>query len=141
MDDVADLLAGRRVGVLSGAGLSTDSGIPDYRGPDSPPRSPMTYQEFVSGLPAQQRYWARSHLGWRTIGRARPNEGHRALTTLEAAGVVSGVITQNVDGLHHKAGSRSVVDLHGRIADVVCLRCGDRSSRAYLDDAPVQVDD
>ena len=134
VDDAADLLAGRRVVVLSGAGLSTDSGIPDYRGPDSPPRSPMTYQEFVSGLPAQQRYWARSHLGWRTIGGARPNEGHRALTTLEAAGVVIGVITQNVDGLHHKAGSRSVVDLHGRIADVVCLRCGDRSSRAYLDE-------
>ena len=132
IDDVVNLLAGRRVAVLSGAGLSTDSGIPDYRGPDSPPRRPMTYQEFVSGLPAQQRYWARSHLGWRTIGGAQPNDGHRALATLEAAGVVGAVITQNVDGLHHKAGSRAVVDLHGRIADVVCLRCGDLSSRAQL---------
>ena len=132
VDDVADLLAGRRVVALSGAGLSTDSGIPDYRGPGSPPRSPMTCQEFVSGLPAQQRYWARSHLGWRTMGEARPNDGHRALTALEVAGVVSAVITQNVNALHQKAGSRSVVNLHGQIADVVCLRCGDRSRRAYL---------
>lgn len=133
IDDVVNLLAGLRLAVLSGAGLSTDSGIPDYRGPDSLPRKPMTYQEFVSGLPAQQRYWARSHLGWRTIGGAQPNDGHHALATLEAAGVIGSVITQNVDGLHHKAGSRAVVDLHGRIADVVCLRCGDLSSRAQLD--------
>ena len=134
VDDVADLIAGRRVVVLSGAGLSTDSGIPDYRGPDSPPRSPMTYQEFVSGPPAQQRFWARSHVGWRAMGAALPNEGHRAVLALEAADVVSAVITQNVDGLHQQAGSRSVVDLHGRITDVVCLRCGDHSSRAYLDE-------
>jgi NAD-dependent SIR2 family protein deacetylase len=134
VDDAVRLLAGRRVVALTGAGLSTDSGIPDYRGPDSPPRSPMTYSEFVSGLPAQQRYWARSHVGWRTMGRARPNAGHRALATLEAAGAVQALITQNVDGLHAEAGSRRVVDLHGRIADVVCLRCGDRSSRATLDE-------
>jgi NAD-dependent SIR2 family protein deacetylase len=134
LDDAVRLLAGRRVVALTGAGLSTDSGIPDYRGPDSPPRSPMTYSEFVSGLPAQQRYWARSHVGWRTMGRARPNAGHRALAALEAAGAVQALITQNVDGLHSEAGSRRVVDLHGRIADVVCLRCGDRSSRAALDE-------
>jgi NAD-dependent SIR2 family protein deacetylase len=93
----------------------------------------MTYGEFVSGVRAQQRYWARSHVGWRTMGRARPNAGHRALAALEAAGVLRSLITQNVDGLHTEAGSRQVVDLHGRIADVVCLRCGDRSSRAVLD--------
>jgi NAD-dependent SIR2 family protein deacetylase len=93
----------------------------------------MTYSEFVSGPAAQQRYWARSHVGWRTMGRARPNPGHRALAALEAAGVIEALITQNVDGLHTDAGSRRVVDLHGRIADVVCLRCGDRSSRAVLD--------
>jgi len=134
LDQAVRLLDGRRVVALTGAGLSTDSGIPDYRGPDSPPRSPMTYSEFVSGVPAQQRYWARSHIGWRTIGGARPNAGHRALAALEAAGVVEALVTQNVDGLHTEAGSRHVVDLHGRIADVVCLRCGDRSSRATLDE-------
>jgi NAD-dependent SIR2 family protein deacetylase len=134
VDEAVRLLAGRRVVALTGAGLSTDSGIPDYRGPDSPPRSPMTYSEFVSGPAAQQRYWARSHVGWRTMGRARPNLGHRALAHLEAAGAVQALITQNVDGLHTEAGSRRVVDLHGRIADVVCLRCGDRSSRAVLDE-------
>jgi NAD-dependent SIR2 family protein deacetylase len=134
LDAALHLLAGRQVVALTGAGLSTDSGIPDYRGPDSPPRSPMTYGEFVSGVAAQQRYWARSHVGWRTIGTARPNAGHRALAALEAAGVVQALITQNVDGLHTEAGSREVVDLHGRIADVVCLRCGDRSSRAVLDE-------
>jgi NAD-dependent SIR2 family protein deacetylase len=129
-----DLLTGRRVVALTGAGLSTDSGIPDYRGPDSPPRSPMTYGEFVSGVEAQQRYWARSHVGWRTMGTAHPNAGHRALAALEAAGVVHALITQNVDGLHTEAGSRQVVDLHGRISDVLCLGCGDRSSRAVLDE-------
>src|SRR5215218_3997800 len=134
VEDAVRLLDGRRVVALTGAGLSTDSGIPDYRGPDSPPRSPMTYSEFVSGVPAQQRYWARSHVGWRTVGTARPNAGHRALAALEAGGVVEAVITQNVDGLHSEAGSRNIVDLHGRIADVVCLRCGDRSSRAVLDE-------
>ena len=134
LDDVAELLVGRQLLVLSGAGLSTDSGIPDYRGPGSPPRSPMTYQEFVSGHVAQQRYWARSHLGWRSMGHAQPNDGHRAVAAMETTGVVSAVITQNVDGLHQKAATRSVVDLHGRIADVVCLRCGDRSSRDGLDE-------
>ena len=134
LDNVADLLVGRQLVVLSGAGLSTDSGIPDYRGPGSPPRSPMTYQEFVSGYVAQQRYWARSHLGWRSMGGAQPNDGHLALAAMETAKVVSAVITQNVDGLHQKAATRSVVDLHGRIADVVCLQCGDRSSRDFLDE-------
>jgi NAD-dependent SIR2 family protein deacetylase len=114
--------------VLTGAGLSTDSGIPDYRGPGSPARTPMTYQEFVSGPSAQQRYWARSHLGWSRMGRAEPNEGHRALAALDP----ELLITQNVDGLHEAAGSRRLVALHGRIAEVICLDCRVTSSRAAL---------
>jgi NAD-dependent SIR2 family protein deacetylase len=123
-----ELLRGRPLVVLTGAGLSTDSGIPDYRGPDSPPRTPMTYQEFVSGPEAQQRYWARSHLGWGRMRRAEPNEGHRALVRLDA-GLL---ITQNVDGLHEAVGTPRLVALHGRIADVVCLACRRTSSRAAL---------
>jgi NAD-dependent SIR2 family protein deacetylase len=127
-----DVLAGRPLVALTGAGLSTDSGIPDYRGPGSPRRTPMTYQEFVSGDVAQRRYWARSHVGWARMARAEPNAGHRAITDLERSGVLHGLITQNVDGLHTAAGSRAVIDLHGRIADVMCLRCGARSSREEL---------
>ena len=123
VDQALDLLTGRPLVALTGAGLSTDSGIPDYRGPRSPRRTPMTYTEFVSGPTAQRRYWARSHVGWGRMARARPNEGHRAIARLEVAGVLHGVITQNVDGLHRAAGSREVIDLHGRIADVVCLDC------------------
>ncbi|WP_308259221.1 NAD-dependent protein deacetylase [Pseudonocardia sp. H11422] len=127
-----DVLAGRRVVALTGAGLSTDSGIPDYRGPDSPPRTPMTYDEFRSGEPAQRRYWARSHVGWARMRRAEPNDGHRAFAGLERTGVLHGLITQNVDGLHRAAGSRSVIDLHGRIADVVCLDCRQTTPRDVL---------
>jgi NAD-dependent SIR2 family protein deacetylase len=129
---VLDLLAGRPFLALTGAGMSTDSGIPDYRGPNSPSRTPMTYAEFVSGPRAQQRYWARSHLGWSRMKRAVPNDGHRALVALETAGRLRTLITQNVDGLHEAAGSRSVCALHGRIADVVCLDCHEQSSRAVL---------
>jgi NAD-dependent SIR2 family protein deacetylase len=128
---VADLLRGRTV-VLTGAGLSTDSGIPDYRGPGSPHRTPMTYGDFVSGPAAQQRYWARSHLGWSRMRRAEPNDGHRALAALEVAGRLRMLITQNVDGLHEAAGSRAVCALHGRISEVVCLGCRAVTSRASL---------
>ena len=124
-----DVLAGRPLVALTGAGLSTDSGIPDYRGPGSPRRTPMTFQEFLSGEPAQRRYWARSHVGWARMAHAHPNDGHRAVADLERAGVLHGLITQNVDGLHTAAGSRAVIDLHGRIADVVCVGCGRRSTR------------
>jgi NAD-dependent SIR2 family protein deacetylase len=127
-----DLLAGRPLVVLTGAGVSTDSGIPDYRGPTSPARTPMTYQEFVSGPEARQRYWARSHIGWSRMRRALPNGGHRALADLERAGAVRLLITQNVDGLHEAAGSRNVCDLHGRISDVVCLDCRTVTGRALL---------
>ncbi|MBC8093571.1 MAG: NAD-dependent protein deacetylase [Pseudonocardia sp.] len=130
--DARELLAGRPIVALTGAGLSTDSGIPDYRGPGSPRRLPMTYQEFVSGERAQRRYWARSHVGWARMARAVPNAGHRAIADLERAGVLHGLITQNVDGLHGDAGSRDVIDLHGRIDTVVCLGCRVRSPRAEL---------
>ena len=105
--ELVALLAGRRVAVLTGAGMSTDSGIPDYRGPDSPPSNPMTIGQFTSDPVFRQRYWARNHVGWRHMDQTRPNAGHRALAALEHAGVVSGVITQNVDLLHTKAGSRA----------------------------------
>ena len=130
--EALDLLAERPFVALTGAGMSTDSGIPDYRGPNSPARRPMTYGDFVSGPDAQQRYWARSHLGWSRIKRAEPNDGHRALAALEATGRMTMLITQNVDGLHEAAGSRAVCPLHGRIADVVCLTCRRRTSRASL---------
>jgi len=126
------LLAGRRVAVLTGAGLSTDSGIPDYRGPDSPPANPMTIRQFRTSTDYRRRYWARNHLGWRHMAQTEPNAGHRALTTLEQAGVVTGVITQNVDLLHTKAGSRTVINLHGTYARVVCLDCGHTMPRARL---------
>ncbi|MDA0250773.1 MAG: NAD-dependent protein deacetylase [Actinobacteria bacterium] len=128
------LLAGRRVAVLTGAGLSTDSGIPDYRGPDSPPANPMTIRQFTTSVDYRRRYWARNHVGWRRMAATRPNAGHWALAELERAGVVVGVITQNVDLLHTRAGSRSVINLHGTYARVVCLDCGATMSRAALAD-------
>jgi NAD-dependent SIR2 family protein deacetylase len=127
----AALLRARTV-VLTGAGLSTDSGIPDYRGPGSRPHTPMTFQEFVSGPEQQRRYWARAHLGWSRMGRAEPNVGHHALARLETLGAVSFLITQNVDGLHEAAGHRELVALHGRVSDVACLDCGGRLHRSTL---------
>jgi NAD-dependent SIR2 family protein deacetylase len=132
LDAALAMLADRRFLALTGAGVSTDSGIPDYRGPNAPARMPMTFSEFVSGPAAQQRYWARSHLGWSRMRRAEPNAGHRALAALEAAGRVRMLITQNVDGLHEAAGSRAMCALHGRIADVVCLGCRRQTGRATL---------
>jgi NAD-dependent SIR2 family protein deacetylase len=127
-----DLLRSRPFVALTGAGVSTDSGIPDYRGPNAPARMPMTYQEFVSGPEARRRYWARSHIGWSRMRRALPNAGHHALARLESLGALRLLITQNVDGLHEAAGSRNVCALHGRIADVVCLGCGARTARTAL---------
>jgi NAD+-dependent protein deacetylase sirtuin 4 len=128
------LLRERRVVVLSGAGCSTESGIPDYRGPGRRNRSrtPMLYQEFVRDPEARVRYWSRSAVGWPRFARARPNEAHRALARLEEAGLVRGVITQNVDGLHQAAGSRAVVELHGALARVRCLDCGTPESRTAV---------
>src|SRR5581483_9847054 len=131
-DRLLTALTGRRVAVLSGAGISTDSGIPDYSGPDSPPSNPMTIQQFTSDPVFRQRYWARNHIGWRHMNATLPNAGHRAVAALERAGVVTGVITQNVDLLHTKAGSDKVVNLHGTYAQVICLNCGEWMSRAAL---------
>ena len=118
--------------MLTGAGISTDSGIPDYRGPDSPPANPMTIRQFTSDPVFRQRYWARNHVGWRHMDDTLPNAGHRALAALERAAVVNGVITQNVDLLHTKAGSRNVINLHGTYAQVICLSCRYGMSRAAL---------
>ena len=130
--ELVAVLAGRRIAALTGAGISTDSGIPDYRGPGSPPSNPMTIRQFTSDPVFRQRYWARNHLGWRHMDDTLPNAGHRALAALEHAGVVTGVITQNVDLLHTKAGSANVVNLHGTYAQVICLGCGHTMSRAAL---------
>ena len=134
-DVIKELVGDGSVVILSGAGLSTESGIPDYRGPTGRTRraEPMTYQTFVGGAAARQRYWARSHVGWRHVARATPNAGHRAVAALQERGLVSGIITQNVDGLHTAAGARQVIELHGRLDRVLCLACGQRSGRDELD--------
>ena len=121
----AELLRGRRTAVLTGAGISTDSGIPAYRGAGAPPRvNPMTIQTYLGDEAARRRYWMGGHLGYRRFTSPDPNGGHRALADLERQGLVTGVITQNVDGLHLRAGSRRVVELHGTMHRVRCLDCG-----------------
>jgi NAD-dependent SIR2 family protein deacetylase len=135
LESLAQLLASRaRIAVISGAGCSTASGIGDYRAADgSWKRSPpVQMQDFVRDPSTRRRYWARSMLGWPQIARAQANAAHRALAELEATGVLCGLITQNVDGLHQAAGHRAVIELHGRLAEVVCLDCGHRLSRAAL---------
>ncbi|MGE7438516.1 NAD-dependent protein deacetylase [Kitasatospora sp. NPDC001175] len=135
LETLVRLVAGRGVVVLSGAGLSTESGIPDYRGATGSRRRrpPMTYQEFTGSEAARRRYWARSHAGWRTIARAEPNAGHRAVERLRHSGHIAAVITQNVDGLHRAAGTREAVELHGGLDRVVCLGCRRTSAREALD--------
>lgn len=120
-----------RLFVLTGAGCSTDSGIPDYRDEDGDwkRRQPIRYAEFTRSDAMRRRYWARSMIGWPRMANAQPNDAHRALATLEASGRIDLLVTQNVDGLHQAAGSEAVLDLHGRIAHVVCLGCGARSTR------------
>lgn len=130
--ELAMLLDRGEVLVLTGAGVSTDSGIPDYRGPDSVPRSPMTFQEFVATPEARQRYWARAFVGWSRMWVAEPNVTHRVVAELEAAGRLTGLVTQNVDGLHGRAGHRDLVELHGAIDRVVCLDCHDLTPRRDL---------
>lgn len=130
---LAQLVEEGGVAVLSGAGLSTDSGIPDYRGDGVRlRRRPITYREFVADDAARRRYWARSHLGWLRVARAVPNRGHHAVAELETGGFLRGVITQNVDGLHQAAGGRKVNELHGSLHATICLQCGDRRSRLEL---------
>ena len=130
-----ELVARGDVVILSGAGLSTESGIPDYRGPTGLARraEPMTYQTFTGGAAARRRYWARSHYGWQHIAGAVPNAGHHAVAELQRSGLLAGIITQNVDGLHQAAGAQRVIELHGSLYRVACLGCGQRTSRAALD--------
>ncbi|HLT29179.1 MAG TPA: NAD-dependent protein deacetylase [Myxococcaceae bacterium] len=126
IQNAIELLKGRRVVALSGAGVSTESGIPDYRSPESlakGPRRPIQGPEFVRSELLRRRYWARAMAGWETFRRARPGPAHRALAVLEQVGSVEALITQNVDRLHHAAGSRRVTELHGALADVICLDC------------------
>lgn len=126
-------LSGRRVAVLTGAGMSTASGLPDYRGADAVPRAPMTVQEFLGSDLSRRRYWARSTIGWAHFARARPNRAHRLLAALDGpAFTTTAVITQNVDALHQAGGSREVIDLHGRLDTVRCMSCCARSSRERL---------
>lgn len=145
--EAAQVLSGRRIAVLTGAGVSTDSGIPDYRGEGAPKRTPMTVQAFLSDEHARRRYWVGSHLGWRRFSQAEPNVAHTTLARLERDGVTTGVMTQNVDGLHLRAGSRRVVELHGTMHRVVCLRCGqvfdrrDLASRLEADNPWLQAPD
>src|SRR5690554_6253048 len=128
----ADALSGRRIAVLTGAGISTDSGIPGYRGAGSTPRSPMTIADFLGDEQYRKRYWAGSQLGWSRFGTVKPNEGHRVLAELERAGIVAGVMTQNVDSLHQRAGSAKVIELHGSSDRVRCLLCGQLYSREAI---------
>lgn len=127
-------VARRRLFVLTGAGVSTGSGIPDYRGADGAwkRRPPVTYQAFTGDDATRRRYWARSFVGWPMFERAQPNAAHIALADCERSGRLTCLLTQNVDGLHQRAGSREVMDLHGRLDTVRCLGCGHRLPRAEL---------
>ncbi|OJY23693.1 MAG: NAD-dependent deacetylase [Myxococcales bacterium 68-20] len=134
IEELVDCLRGRRVVVLTGAGVSTESGIPDYRSPEALARvrRPIQGPEFVRSAALRRRYWARAMVGWERFQEARPCSAHLAIARLEAAGVVIGLITQNVDRLHHAAGSRQVIELHGALAETVCLDCGAIEARNPL---------
>jgi NAD-dependent SIR2 family protein deacetylase len=140
----AEIIGRGGVVVLSGAGLSTESGIPDYRGPGgaySRNHTPITYQLFRDDPRGRHRYWARSYIGWPMMRDMQPNTGHLSVAALESAGLVTGVVTQNVDSLHDKAGSSAVIDLHGRLDTVMCMACGLRGSRSALQSRIASVND
>ncbi|WP_053335700.1 NAD-dependent protein deacetylase [Salinispira pacifica] len=139
MKDLYGRLAEGLITVLSGAGISTDSGIPDYRGEDRTrarkhdgDSGPVTYKQFMGSADKRRHYWARSALGWPWIRSREPNRAHRILSRLEEAEHINGIITQNVDDLHFKAGSRNVIELHGNLKQVKCMGCGGMSSRDEL---------
>ncbi len=133
LDFAREMLKGKPLLVLTGAGISTDSGIPDYRGQGRVARHPMTFDSFMGSADAQIRYWARSFVGWSRINEARPNAGHQVLAHAERSGRLDYLITQNVDGLHQAAGSKNVVDLHGRLDRVICMNCKKVISRIEMD--------
>ena len=129
---LVDLLAGKRFLLLTGAGISTDSGLPDYRGDGSPRRSPMTIQQFMSSPAARSRYWLGSHLGWQRFSSVRPNEGHQAAGRMQRDGLIVPIVTQNVDELHEAGGASDVVHLHGQLSRVLCLDCGTLHDRVEV---------
>lgn len=128
-----ELLSGKQILVLTGAGVSTESGIPDYRGAGRVQKHPLTFDQFMGSAQNQARYWARSFVGWNRVANAEPNLAHLALAQAEQQAKIFQIITQNVDGLHQRAGSRSVLELHGRLDRVLCSSCGDILSRNELD--------
>ncbi len=132
VDEAVGILRGRPAAVLTGAGVSTDSGIPDYRGVGAPKQHPMSFSDFLQSHRHRQRYWLGSHMGWSRYAAAEPNRGHEAIASAEEASLFSGVVTQNVDALHHKAGSLRVIDLHGRLDKVRCIHCGQSFSRQSI---------
>jgi NAD-dependent SIR2 family protein deacetylase len=134
IDYAREKLVGKSIVALTGAGISTDSGIPDYRGQGRVARHPMTFDTFMGSQAAQVRYWARSYVGWSRIAEAKPNAGHFALASAERLGQVQQVITQNVDALHQAAGSKNVIDLHGRLDTVRCMKCGAPMTRVHMDE-------
>ncbi|WP_095181985.1 NAD-dependent protein deacetylase [Pseudomonas sp. Irchel 3F6] len=131
LDTLLQAMADDKFLILTGAGISTPSGIPDYRDSDGVRRGrqPMMYQEFLAAPESRRRYWARAMLGWPRVRKARPNAAHEALATLQQRGRISALITQNVDTLHDQAGSQDVIELHGSLHRVLCLDCGQRSER------------
>lgn len=133
VDFAREKLVGKRVLALTGAGISTDSGIPDYRGAGRVARHPMTFDTFMGSHESQVRYWARSYVGWNRISEALPNRGHFALAEAESANKIFQIITQNVDQLHQKAGAKQVIDLHGRLDQVRCMACANSFSRTDMD--------
>ena len=134
IDAVREQLAGKSILALTGAGISTDSGIPDYRGQGRVARHPMTFDSFMGSPESRVGYWARSFVGWSRINDATPNDGHFALAEAENLGSVSQIITQNVDGLHQRAGAKRVIDLHGRLDRVRCMQCEARITRTKMDE-------
>lgn len=139
IDHARELFHGKAVLALTGAGISTDSGIPDYRGEGRVQKHPLTFDQFMASEANRARYWARSFVGFNRIALAEANSGHFALAEAEAESKVSGIITQNVDGLHQKAGSKNVLELHGRLDRISCVQCQQKITRSEMDELITQL--